>query len=92
MILHGVEFDKFKPGTSTEGWIDASPLSAPFIASQGFNLARVSISFALLEPQLGQFDDAYVQPFLRFDRQLATAGVYRPALGDAGHVRQSVRR
>ena len=76
MILHGVEFDKFKPGTSTEGWIDASPLAAPFIASEGFNLARVSVSFALLEPQLVQFDDAYVRPFLGFDRQLAAAGVY----------------
>ena len=76
VILHGVEFDKFKPGTSTEGWIDASPQAAPFIASQGFNLARVSIAFSLLEPQLGQYDDSYVQPFLGFDGQLASAGVY----------------
>jgi endoglycosylceramidase len=76
VVLHGVEFDKFKPGSTTEGWIDASPLAAPFIASQGFNLARVSISFALLEPQLGHFDDFYVRPFLGFDRELAGAGVY----------------
>ena len=76
VILHGVEFDAFKPGTSTEGWVDASPQAAPFIASQGFNLARMSISFALLEPQLGEYDDSYVRPFLGFDHQLAAAGVY----------------
>jgi endoglycosylceramidase len=76
VILHGVEIDKFKPGTTTEGWIDLSPAAPRFIASQGFNLARVSISFALLEPELGQYDASYVQPFLDLDQRLAAAGVY----------------
>jgi endoglycosylceramidase len=76
VILHGLEFDRFKPGTSIDGWIDASPRAAPFIASEGFNLARVSIGFAGLEPQLGHFDDSYIRPFLAFDSRLADAGVY----------------
>jgi endoglycosylceramidase len=76
VILHGVEFDKDKPGTSIDGWIDASPRAAPFIASQGFNLARVSIGFAGVEPQLGHFDDAYIQQFPSFDTRLAESGVY----------------
>ena len=76
MVLHGLEFDKGKPGSSIDGWIDASPVAAPFIASQGFNLARVSIGFDGIEPQLGRFDDSYIAPFAAFDRRLAAAGVY----------------
>jgi endoglycosylceramidase len=76
VILHGVQFDRFEPGTSIEGWIDDSPLAAPFIASEGFNLARVSISFAGVEPQLGHFDASYIRPFVAFDGRLADVGVY----------------
>jgi endoglycosylceramidase len=76
VILHGVEFDRYKPGTQIEGWIDAAPQAPGFVASQGFNLARVSIELSGIEPQLGQFDASYVAPFVHFDRQLASAGVY----------------
>jgi endoglycosylceramidase len=76
VILHGVQIDKFKPGTAVQGWIDVSPLAVPFIASQGFNLARVDIDFTGVEPQLGQFDDSYIQQFAAFDNQLAAAGIY----------------
>lgn len=76
VILHGVEIDKFKPGTATEGWVDLAPTAPAFIASQGFNLARVSIAFSLAEPQLGYYDAAYLPQFLELDHELAAAGIY----------------
>jgi endoglycosylceramidase len=76
VILHGVQVDKFKPGTSIEGWSDLSPLAAPFIGEQGFNLVRDSINYAAVEPQLGAFDDSYIERYFVFDHQLADAGIY----------------
>jgi len=75
VILHGVQVDRFQPNTPVE-YIDLAPESVPFIAAQGFNLARVSLTFTGVEPQLRRFDDAYVAQYLAFDRRLAASGVY----------------
>ena len=75
-ILHGVQIDRFAPGTPNEGWIDVPPEGVRFIGAQGFNVARVSIGYAGVEPQPGRFDDGYLDQFLAFDGQLAGAGVY----------------
>ena len=76
VVLHGAQIDRFIPGTPDEGYVDVSPENVTFMAQQGFNVARVSLAYAGVEPRLGQFDDAYVQSFLSFDRELADAGVY----------------
>jgi endoglycosylceramidase len=76
VILHGLQIDKFKPGTSIDGWIDLPPAAPRFIAAQGFNLVRNSVSYSGVEPQPGHFDDSYVRRFLYFDRSLARVGIY----------------
>jgi len=76
VILHGVQIDKFMPTQQVEGWIDLSPANVRFIGAEGFNAARVSMAFAGVEPQLGQYDDSYVARYLAFDRELAQARVY----------------
>jgi endoglycosylceramidase len=76
VILHGVQIDKFMPTQPVEGWIDVPPSGVRFVAAEGFNVARVSLAYAGVEPQLGNFNDGYVQMFLSFDRTLAQSGVY----------------
>ncbi len=76
MILHGVQVDKYMPGQPVEGWIDVSPANVRFMAAQGFDAARVSMAYAGVEPQPGHFDRSYIDRFVRFDHELAGAGVY----------------
>src|SRR5579863_4119925 len=47
-----------------------------FIASMGFNLARVSITYSGVAPTPGSFDQSYVNSFVSFDQELAGAGIY----------------
>lgn len=75
VILHGVQIDRFEP-TAPVNFVDISPENVAFIGAQGFNLARVSISYAGVEPEPGRFDDAYVASYLRLDRLLAAAGIH----------------
>ncbi len=75
VILHGVQVDKYMPSQPVE-WIDLSRPNVRFIAAEGFNAARVSMAYAGFEPRLGHFDTSYLDSYLRFDRELAHAGVY----------------
>jgi endoglycosylceramidase len=75
VILHGVQVDRFEPGQPVE-YIDLSASNVRFMARQGFNLARVSMAFAGVEPRPGVFDQGYVDSYLAFDRLLAHSGVY----------------
>src|SRR5579864_3139884 len=76
VIIHGLQLDKFMPGTAVEGWPDVSADNVRFIAAQGFNAVRNSIAYAGFEPQIGHFDYSYVDRYLAFDRTLAASGVY----------------
>lgn len=76
VTLHGLQIDRFMPGTVVEGWTDVPSSGTRFIAAQGFDLARVSIAFAGLEPQINRYDNGYLRRFVDFDRRLAAAGVY----------------
>lgn len=75
VILHGVQIDKFRPDRP-QYTLDLTPEHVRFIAAQGFNVARVSMGYASVEPEPGRFDDAYVDRYLAFDRELAAVGVY----------------
>jgi endoglycosylceramidase len=75
VVLHGAQVDRFRPGEPVE-YIDLSSENVRFIAAQGFNAVRTSMAYAGVEPTPGQFDDAYVDSYLAFDRELARAGVY----------------
>jgi endoglycosylceramidase len=75
VILHGVQVDKFEPTAPIE-FIDLSPENVQFMADQGFNLARVSLAYAGVEPTMGHIDDGYIDSYRAFDRQLAAAGIY----------------
>jgi endoglycosylceramidase len=75
VVLHGVQIDRFRPTEPVE-YIDLSPENVRFIAAQGFNVARTSMAYAGVAPAPGQFDDAYVDSYLAFDRELARASVY----------------
>ena len=75
-LLHGLQVDKWIPGTHEEGYVDLSPAAVRFLGAVGFNLARVAITYTRIEPSPGRFDDAYVGRYLRLDGALDHAGVY----------------
>jgi len=73
--LHGLQIDKWRADAPVN-ILDLSPENVRFLASQGFNLARVSMTYSGVEPAPGQFDQGYVGAYRAFDTQLANAGVY----------------
>ena len=75
VVLHGVQIDHWEP-TAPVNVIDLSPANVQFIASMGFNLARVSMTYSGVAPTPGSFDQSYVNSFVSFDQQLAGAGIY----------------
>src|SRR5690349_7451366 len=60
VVLHGLQIDKFRPTEPVE-YLDLAPANVRFLAAQGFNLARVSLAYAGVEPRPGHFDDAYLR-------------------------------
>jgi endoglycosylceramidase len=75
VIMHGLQVDRFEPGAPVN-YVDLSAAGVRFLAAEGFDLARVSMSYAGVEPSLGHFDRRYVSSYLALDRQLAAAGVW----------------
>lgn len=75
VILHGLQVDKFMP-TARINFIDLNPANVSLMADQGFNLARVSLSYAGVEPTPGHYDNTYIDSYRAFDQQLAAAGIY----------------
>lgn len=75
VILHGLQVDRFEPKVPIE-YIDLNPANVRFMAAEGFNLARVSLAYAGVEPMIGHIDNGYVSSYVSFDRRLARAGIY----------------
>jgi endoglycosylceramidase len=75
VILHGLQIDRFEPTAPIE-YIDLNPANVRFMAAEGFNLARVSLAYAGVEPRIGHIDHRYVGSYLSFDRKLGRAGIY----------------
>lgn len=75
VILHGMQIDRFEPQAPVN-YLDISRANVRFLGQEGFNLARVSMSFEGVEPKPGYFDQSYVRQYLRLDHWLGAAGVY----------------
>ena len=75
VILHGVQIDHWEP-TAPVNVVNLSPANVQFMASMGFNLARVSMTYSGVAPTPGSFDQSYVDSFLAFDHELAGVGIY----------------
>jgi endoglycosylceramidase len=75
VVLHGLQVDRFEP-TAPVNFVDLAPANAAFMAAEGFNLARVSMSYGGVEPSLGHFDQAYIDSYVGLDRELAQAGLW----------------
>jgi endoglycosylceramidase len=50
--------------------------NARWLAENGFNTIRLGLYYARVEPQPGQFDDAYLEDYLRVQRELADEGIF----------------
>jgi endoglycosylceramidase len=74
-ILHGVQIDKLRANAPIR-YVDITPANVSFIGAEGFNVARVSMTYAGVEPVLAHFEDSYIREYLTLDRLLAGAGVY----------------
>jgi endoglycosylceramidase len=75
VILHGVQVDKWE-ATAPVNVVDLSPDNVRFIAHAGFDLVRLSMTYSGVAPAPGVFDQAYVDQFVSFDRELAQHGIY----------------
>lgn len=75
VILHGLQIDHWEPSAPVNE-VDLSPDNVQFMASMGFNVARVSLTYSGVAPAPGSFDQSYVDSFLAFDQELAGAGIY----------------
>ncbi|HUY64691.1 MAG TPA: cellulase family glycosylhydrolase [Acidimicrobiales bacterium] len=75
VILHGLQIDHWETGAPVNV-IDLSPQNVSFMATMGFNLARVSMTYSGVAPVPGSFDQLYVDDFVAFDHELASNGIY----------------
>jgi len=75
VILHGAQIDR-SPYAAKINRVDISDENVRFMGAQGFNVARVSLLYSSVEPQLGRFDQGYLDSHLDLDRRLAAAGIY----------------
>jgi endoglycosylceramidase len=75
VVLHGLQVDRFRR-TAPINFVDLNPANVSFMADNGFNLARVSLSYAGVEPAPGRYDNTYIDSYRALDQQLAAAGVY----------------
>ena len=75
VILHGVQVDKWEPNAPVN-IVDLSPANVSFIASAGFNLVRLSMTYSGVSPSPGAFDTTYLGNFLGFDQELAANHIY----------------
>jgi endoglycosylceramidase len=70
VVLHGAEIAESDPAAAGIGTDDARQLAA-----LGFDVARLGLSYARLEPSPGQIDRAYLQRYLGTAHTLEAAGL-----------------
>jgi endoglycosylceramidase len=56
--------------------IGMGPDNTRWLARNGFNTIRLGLYYARVEPQPGVYDDAYLDDYVRVQKQLARDGIY----------------
>lgn len=75
IILHGVNnMNKQPPYTVSAIGFDQRNIN--FLHQHGFNLVRLGIFWAAIEPKPGQYNGTYLKDITKTIRQLANTGIY----------------
>jgi endoglycosylceramidase len=75
LVLHGVNMvNKFPPYDLAS--IGFGPDDVAFLAREGINVVRVGVIYAAVEPNPGQYDDAYLDSIAATVQLLQAAGIY----------------
>ena len=75
VILHGVNMVSKRPPYVPAG-TGFGPDDADFLRRHGFNTVRLGVIYSGVEPQPGNYDDAYLRRVGRTQRQLAHEGIF----------------
>jgi endoglycosylceramidase len=78
VILHGVNVvpSGFESPPETPGQAGFGPDDSAFITSQGFNVVRLGMFYAGVEPQPGSYEASYLDHYQEIQLLLAEAGVF----------------
>ena len=78
VILHGANVvpSGFETPIETPGQAGFRRADAEFLAAQGFNVVRLGLFYAGVEPLPGAYDDSYLRHYEEIQTMLADAGIH----------------
>lgn len=75
VVLHGFNTVPWNETVQPKD-MGMGPDNAEWLAENGFNTIRLGLYYARVEPQMGVYDDAYLEDYLRVQKELADQGIF----------------